>query len=180
MNKDYSGALVYVALVLCAFVLIANYLTSTRDFSWISEVENFIQKENWRPDIQYEPIMLWSFFLWENGTEQFFCLANQKEFISCINSIMDRIDRRIKESISKELLNEILASRKVMSLVHRFSTQSFMWSIPPNEFGSKIDYRIVYFVLEDTTETDLEGTIIVRENLSGEPNYKYSVWQISK
>ena len=65
MNKDYLGALVYVALVLCAVVLIANYLTSTRDVSWIGEVENFIQKENWVPNSEYEPMQDWAFFLWE-------------------------------------------------------------------------------------------------------------------
>jgi hypothetical protein len=178
VNKNYAGALVYVALVLFAIVLIANYSSATRDVSWIDEVENFIQKENWEPDREYVPLMDWAFFLHENGTEQYFYLESQSEFISHINSVMNRIDRRVEESISDELLDEILATDKVLAVVHRFSTKSGMWTAP-NNFGSKVNYDRVYFVLEEKLGTGLEGAIIVREHNFGDSYYKYSLWQIS-
>jgi hypothetical protein len=179
VNKDYAGALVYVAVVLCAVVLIANYSTSTRDVSWIDEVENFIQKENWELDREYVPLMDWAFFLHENGTEQYFFLESQSEFISYINGVMDRIDRQVKESISEEFLEDILAADKVVKVVHRFSTKSSLWRAP-NNFGMNVDYDRAYFVLEDKLGTGLEGTIIVREHNFGDSYYKYSVWQTSK
>ena len=145
MNKDYAGAVVYTSLVLCAAVLIAEYFTATRDNSWIGEVENFMKKENWEPNSEFQPMQDWAFFLYENGEKQYFYLESQNEFISCINNVMDRINRQVKESISEELLNDILASDKVLLLVHRFSTQSMGWG-PTNEFDRNIDYRSAYFV----------------------------------
>ena len=155
-------------------VLVAEYVTATRDISWINEVEDFINKEDWVSDSEYVPMQDWAFFLYENGTEQYFYLTNQKEFISYINSILNQVNRQVEESISEDLLDDILFTGNVLELVHRFPTNSFGW-IPTNEFDWKIDYRIAYFVLDDNLDTGLKGTMIVRET-----NSKISVWQITK
>ena len=174
MNKTYLGVVVYFLLIICAGVLIAEYVTATRDISWIIEVEDFIKKEDWVSNSKFEPMQDWAFFLYENGTEQYFYLTNQKEFITYINTILNRINRQVEDSISEDLLDEILSTGKVLELVHRFPTNSFGW-VPTNEFDWKVDYRIAYFVLDGTSVTDLGGTMIVRET-----NSKISVWQITK
>jgi hypothetical protein len=174
LNKDYAGAVAYILLVLFAGVLIAEFFTATRDESWINEVEIFIKEENWVPNSEYVPMQDWAFFLYENGEDEYFYLESQSEFITFINNMLNRINRQVENSLSEELLDEILATNKVLELVHRFSTRSMGW-IPTNNFDWNVDYRIAYFVLEDTLETSLEGTIIVRET-----NSKIRVWQIKK
>ena len=176
MNKIYAGFIVCASLVIFSALLIANYYTGTRDVSWINEVEDLIKKENWEPDSEYIPMQDWAFFIYENGEGQYFLLKSNEEFISHINNLMNRIDSQIEESISDEFFDEILATDKVLAVVHRFSTKSSPWSAP-NNFGMNIDYRKAYFVLEDKLGADLEGTIIVREEM--EENNRYNVWQIS-
>jgi hypothetical protein len=177
LNKTYLGAVVYFLLIISAGVLVAEYVTATRDISWINEVEDFIKKEDWVPDSEYVPMQDWAFFLYENGTEQYFYLTNQKEFISNIDNILNQVNRQVEESISEDLLDEILATGKVLELVHRFPTKSEGW-VPTNEFDWKVDYRIAYFVLDDKSNSDFEGTIITRETNS--KTSKISVWQITK
>ena len=176
MNKIYAGFIVCASLVIFGSLLIANYNMGTRDVSWINEVEDLIKKENWEPDSEYIPMQDWAFFIYENGEGQYFLLKSNEEFISHINNLMNRIDSQIEESISDEFFDEILATDKVLAVVHRFSTKSSLWSAP-NNFGMNIDYNKAYFVLEDKLGADLEGTIIVREEM--EENNRYSVWQIS-
>jgi hypothetical protein len=178
VNKRYVGVLIYVALVLSAVVLIANYLTAPRDVSWIGEVENWIKEENWELDKKYLPGMDWSFFLHENGTGQYLVQEFQSEFISNINSLMNRIDRQVEESISYEFLVEILAKDKVLVIVHRFPTMNPQMRSAPR-LGWIRNYDAVYFILEDRLETGLEGTIIIRERYKEEPSFRYSVWQIT-
>lgn len=131
MNKTYLSAVIYFLLILCAIVLVAEYVTATRDISWINEVEDFIKKEDWVPNSEYIPLQDWAFFLYENGTEQYFYLTNQNEFISYINTILNRVNRQVEDSISQDLLEELLSTGKVIELVHRFPTKSFGW-IPTN------------------------------------------------
>ena len=178
VNKIYAGFIVCSSLVIFSALLIANYNTGTRDVSWINEVEDSIKKENWEPNSEYIPMQDWTFFIYENGEGQYFLLKSNQEFISHINSIMNRIDRQVEESISDEFFDEILATDKVLAVVHRFSTKSDLWT-PPNNFGSSINYDKLYFVLEDKSGKGLEGTIIVREHAFGERHYNYSVWQIT-
>ena len=121
MNRDVLGAFVYFALVLFAVLLIANFCSATRDVSWIGEVENFIQEENWQPDREFVPLMDWAFFLHENRTEQYFYLDSHKEFVDYINGLMNRIDRQVEDSISDKFLDELLSADKVLAVVHRFS-----------------------------------------------------------
>ena len=169
LNKTYLGVVVYFLLIICAGVLIAEYVTATRNISWIGEVEDFIKKEDWVPNSEYIPLQKSAFFLYENGTEQYFYLTNQKEFISYIDNILNKVNRQVEESISQDLLEELLSTGKVLELVHRFSTKSF---------GLILTYRIAYFVLDDKSNSDFEGTIITREENS--KTSKISVWQITK
>ena len=178
MNKKYAGFIV-CALVIFGVLLIANNYTGTRDVSWINEVEDLIKKENWEPNSEYIPMQDWAFFIYENGEGQYFLLKSNEEFISHINDLMNRIDRQIEESISDEFFDEILATDKVLAVVHRFDTKSSLWRAP-NNFGSNVNYDRVYFVLEEKLGKGLEGTIIVHEHVSGESYYKHSVWQASK
>ena len=179
MNRNIVAVVVYVCLVLLAGVLIFDYLTATRDVSWTSEVEAYIEEATWLPETDFQPIMDWAFFYYENGTKQYFDLESRNELKETINSIMNKVDRRIKESISEDTLEQILTNDKVLEVYHRFPTK--LWG-RPNDFGSKINYDNLYFVLEENQKisinTTLTGTIIVRE--ANPDSYNYSVWQISK
>ena len=154
MNRKYAGIIVYVFLVLFAGILVTEYLTASRDNSWIVEIEEYIQKNNWDPDSEYIPLNDWSFFLSENGEELYFELKSQMEFRSYLNILMNRINRQIKLSISDEELNEILANNKVLMVEHRFSTGHWGWTY--NQFARNVDYYGVYFVLEDALQKGLE------------------------
>ena len=173
MNRTYVGVVVYVLLVLFAGILVTEYVTAFRDNSWIVEVEEFIQENNWDPDSEYIPLNDWSFFLYENGEEQYFELKSQMEFRSFMNILMNRINRQIKLSISDEELDEIVTNNKVLMIEHRFSTRYWGWTY--NQFARNVDYYGVYFVLEDNLGKGLEGTIIAQET-----NSRNSVWQITK
>jgi len=166
--KRYGGALIFITVLSLVTVLIIGFHFAIRDVTWIGEVENYIKKENWEPDKEYIPLMDWAFFLHENGEEQYFYLYSQSEFESYINGLMNRVDRQVRESISYEFLNEILATDKVLLLVHRF---------PSKLMG--INYDRAYFVLEDKLGTGLEGTIIIREQHMEKPYDRYSVWEVT-
>ena len=173
MNRTYVGVVVYVLLVLFAGILVTEYVTAFRDNSWIVEVEEFIQENNWDPDGEYIPLNDWSFFLYENGEEHYFELKSQMEFRSFLNILMNRINRQIKLSISDEELDEIVTNNKVLMIGHRFSTRYWAWTY--NQFARNVDYNGIYFVLEDNLGKGLEGTIIAQET-----NSRNSVWQITK
>ena len=173
MNRTYVGVVAYALLVLFAGILVIEYVTAFRDNSWIVEVEEFIQENNWDPDSEYIPLNDWSFFLYENGEEQYFELKSQMEFRSFLNILMNRINRQIKLSISNEELDEIVTNNKVLMIEHRFSTRHWGWTY--NQFARNVDYYGVYFVLEDNLRKGLEGTIIAQET-----NSRNSVWQITK
>jgi hypothetical protein len=177
VNKKFAVFMVSAILVIFSALLIANSYSNTRDVSWVNEVEELIKKENWVAYSKYYPMADWSFFIYENGESQYFFLNPNDELISQINRIMDRIDKQIEESISDEFFDEILATDKVLAVVHRFSTKSSFWNAP-NNFGRNVDYDKAYFVLEDKLG-DYEGTIIVREHSMGEEGYRYSIWQIT-
>ena len=181
MNRTFVAVILYVCLVLLAGVLIVDHVTATRDVSWTSEVEAFIEDATWLPETEFHPIMDWAFFFYENGTEKYFDLESRNELKQSINNIMNRIDRRIIESISEDSMERILANDRVLEVYHRFPTKSGMWN-SPNDFGNRISYDRVYLVLEEkqriNVNTTLTGTIIVRE--AAADSYKYSVWQISK
>ena len=86
MNKGYIGLIVYLAFVLCAPIMIADYYFAPRDVSWISPVEDFIRKD-WKPNATYYGLED-GFFLYENGEEQFFFLNDsQGEFIAYMNDL---------------------------------------------------------------------------------------------
>ena len=179
LNKTYVAVTVYVCLVVIAGVLIVDYLTATRDVSWTSEVETYIEEATWLPETDFHPIMDWAFFFFENGTKHYFDLESRNELKETINSIMNRVNRRIKESISEDALEQILSNDKVLEVYHRFPTK--LWG-KPNDFGSRVSYDRIYLVLEENQKisinTTLTGTIIVRE--ANPDSYNYSVWQISK
>jgi hypothetical protein len=179
LNRTFVAVILYVCLVVLAGVLIVDHVTATRDVSWTSEVEAYIADATWLPETDFHPIMDWAFFFYENGTENYFDLESRNELKQSINNIMNKIDRRIIYSISEDTLEQILTNDKVLEVYHRFPTKS--WG-KPNDFGSKISYDRIYFVLEENQKisinTTLTGTIIVRE--ANPDSYNYSVWQISK
>ncbi len=170
LNRGYIGLIVYLAFVLCAPVLIAYYYLAPRDVSWIGPVEDFIRKD-WEPNATYYGLED-GFFLYENGEEQFFFLNDsQGEFISYMKGLTGKVDRQLKSSISKESVDEILATDKILAFVHRF----------PEGFGDRGLYgkaEVAYFILADKIGTGMEGGIIMQDRRSGESS-QYSVWQIT-
>jgi hypothetical protein len=138
--------MVYSLVVVVAVVLITNHFLATRDVSWIGTIETYLKEETWEPDREFVPLAAWAFFVYENGTEQFFVSKSRLELISVINSLLDKVDSKVQGSISKDLLDDVLSQGKILEIVHRFSTRCGLW-MPPNSFAMKVDYDILYFVL---------------------------------
>ncbi len=168
MNKHHVSVIIYISMVLVIPILIIS--AASKDVSWISEVENHIKKENWVPDVEYVPLAFGSFFLYENGEEQFFVLTSEREFESYMDALASRVSIQTKTSITREALDEILAADKVLSYVHRFP-ESF------GPLGSCGSFEVAYFILEDKLEQGLEGKIVMQDRRAGEYSH-YSVWQI--
>jgi hypothetical protein len=171
VNKRYIGPIIFIAIITSTALLTISYSIAPRDISWISKVENWIKEENWEPDVQYEPISYASFFLYENGEEQFFGLTSQKEFASYMDGLLGSFVTKTRNSISKESVDEILAVDKVLSYVHRFPA-----SFGP--LGLSGSFEVAYFILEDKLGEELEGKIVMQDRRTGEYSH-YSVWQIT-
>jgi hypothetical protein len=119
INRGYIGIIVYLVFVLCAPILIAGYYVTPRDVSWIGPVEDFINKE-WKLNSTFNGLGD-SFFLYENGKEQYFFLNDsQREFISYMKGLAGRVNRQLESSVSIEFVDEILAADKVLAYGHRF------------------------------------------------------------
>lgn len=170
MNRGYIGIIVYLVFVLCAPILIVGYYVSPRDVSWIGPVEDFINKE-WKPNATFKGLGD-SFFLYENGKEQYFFLNDsQKEFISYMRGLSGRVNRQLESSISIEFVDEILAADNVLAYGHRFP-EGFGY------FGLYGSAEVAYFILEDKLGRGMEGEIIMQDRRSGEYS-QFSVWQIT-
>jgi len=165
-----------MTFVLSAVAFFTLYYTAPRDVSWIGDTENYIKKENWEPGREYVPLQTEAFFLYEDGKEQYFYLYSERQFLSYINSLMDRVVRLLNSSIPEVTINEILATDKVLELRYRFPSS---WH-PQNRLGTMRDFVNTLFVLEDKIGMGLEGTIILREEHTTEPYYTFSVWEIPK
>jgi len=171
VNKRHIGPIVYLVIVTLTASVAFSISIAPKDISWIDEVENWIKKENWIPDVQYHPISYASFFLYENGEEQFFVLNSQKEFASYMDALLGRFVAKINSSISRESLDEILSMDRVLVYGHRFP-ESF------GPLGLSGSFEVGYFILEDKLGEGLEGTIIMQDRRAGEYSH-YSVWQIT-
>ncbi|MCW3996981.1 MAG: hypothetical protein NWF10_00190 [Candidatus Bathyarchaeota archaeon] len=164
-----KGAVIFLACVVLATLLSVSYSIAGREVSWIPIVEENIKKENWLPDVKYEPIASKSFFLYENGEEQFFILESRREFTSNIEGLLTSVDRKLDYVISRDHFDRILAKDRVVGFVLRF----------PNNYGLLFDVGNAYFVLEDVLGEDLEGTILVRRFDSSRMDWDYIVWEIT-
>ena len=172
LDKGFRAAIAfYVASVLFTSIMIVGYATAVRDVSWIGEVENFIKKENWEPDREYIPLSDCSFFLYENGEEEYFYLNSQSEFITYIKGLMGIVDKQVRSSIPRDTVDEILSKDRVMVLVHRFPTGFGILGI----LGRS---EVAYLILEDRFGEGREGTIIMQDYRAGEYSH-YSIWQIT-
>ena len=171
MNKQYIGPIVYLILVSLTTTLAFSFSIAPRDVSWISEVESWIRRENWEPDREYIPLMLDAFFLYENGEEEFFYLYVHHDFVSYMKGLTGKVNRKLESSISKEYVDEILTSDKVLTFVHRFPEGFGLFGL----YGS---FEVAYFILDDKARKNLEGTIIMQDRRAGEYSH-YSVWEIA-
>ena len=88
-----------------------------------------------------------------------------------MDALLSRFITRTGNSISKESLDEILTTDRVLSYAHRFP-ESF------GPLGLSGSFEAAYFILEDKLGEGLEGTIIMQDRRSGEYSH-YSVWQIT-
>ena len=163
MNKRYIGPIVYLIVVSLTTTLAVSRFLAERDVSWIDEIEERIKEENWVPDSEYVPAMMSSFFLYENGEEQFFLLNSHQEFWPYIERLINEVDLLIRY-IPNENLEEILAKDKVMAYLPRF----------PIKFGLFNKYGIAYFILEDKSDMNIEGTIIIFDTQG-----KLGIWEIT-
>jgi hypothetical protein len=170
VNKRNIGPIIFIAIITFTALLTISYSIAPQDVSWIGEVEDYIKKENWEPDREYIPLSYASFFLYENGEEQFFVLTSHKEFVSYMDALLGRFVTKTGSSISRESLDEMLAKDKVLVYAHRFP-ESF------GPLGLSGSFEVSYFILEDKLGEGLEGSIIMRDRRAGEYSH-YSVWQI--
>ena len=164
----------YVVSVLFISIVIAGYATAVRDVSWIVTVENLIKKENWRPNATFDGLEPSTYYLYEDGEEQFFKLNNTQELASCVFGLLDRVNRQVKYSMPEIEFNETLAADKLLGVGTRFPVK---WQSPSSLWT--IEYSSFYLVLEDKLGTGLEGTVIVTEHLHAEPWHRYNVYEIS-
>ena len=172
VDRGFVRSLAFYAVsVLLVSMLIVGYAAATRDVSWIDRVENYIEREEWQPDKEYVPLNDWSFFLHEDGREEYFFLYSQSEFINYIRGLTERVDRQIENSVSKEAVDEILATSRVMAVVHRFP-KGF------GHFGLSGSSEVAYFILDDESGKGLEGLIIMQDRRAGEYSH-YGIWQIT-
>ena len=171
MNKQHIGPIVYLILVSLTTTLAFSFSIAPRDASWINEVENRIRRENWEPNREYIPLMSDSFFLYENGEEEYFYLYSHQDFVSYMKGLTGKINRKLESSTSKEYMDEILTSDRVLAFVHRFPEGFGFLGL----YGS---FEVAYFILEDKIRENVEGTIIMQDRRAGEYSH-YSVWEIA-
>lgn len=171
MKRGYIGLILFIILIISSTaLLVIGHSIAPRDVSWIETVEDFIGKE-WKPNSTFWGLEYAAFFLHENGKEQFFILnSSQLEFISYMDCLAGKVDRQLAGSVSREYVDEILAADKVLAYSHRF-LEGF------GHFGLYESYAVAYFILEDKTGRNLEGTIIMQDRHS--ENSHFSVWQIT-
>ena len=161
--------IIFIAIILSTGFLAITYSFAPRDTSWISEVENRIKQENWEPNREYIPLMLDSFFLHEDEKEEFFYLYSHHEFVSYIENLERTVNRKIINSVSKEYLDEVLASNKVIQHNIRHDREQFLVG----------KYEDAYFVLEDNLGRDLQGAIIFEHFSPNSSGHSYDVWEIA-
>jgi hypothetical protein len=160
---------IFLACVVLATLWSASYSIASREVSWIPFVEENIKEENWIPDREYIPLAFESFFLYEDGEEQFFMLESWREFISYIKDLLRSADRKLDCTISRDQFDQIIAEGKVVGFVLRFK----------ENYGFMFDVEKAYFVLEDGLSEDLGGAILVRRFDSSWTDWSYEVWDIS-
>jgi len=169
LNK---GALIFLVVVVLTTLLSVGFVNAGREVSWISTIEELIIEENWIPDKEYWPIMVRSFFLIENGEDQFFLLEFHDQFVSYVEGLLGSVDRKLPLNLSRDSLDELLSNGRFLELYYRF----------PTTVGVLEDVIVAYFVLEDGLGLDLDGAILVRDKSSSGPgreNKWYSVWEIT-
>lgn len=166
----HKGAVIFLAVIVLTTLVSASYSFAGRDVSWISTVEEYIIEENWIPDREYVPLAFESFFLYENGEDQFFILESHNEFISYVEGLLISADRKLDYTISRDQLEEIKTEDKLLGFILRF----------PKNYGLLFDVEKAYFVLDDVLGEDLKGTILIRvvDPLTGD--WKFNVWEITE
>jgi hypothetical protein len=162
--------MIFLVAVVLTTLWSAIYANAGRDVSWIATVEEYIVKENWLPNVEYEPIAFESFFLYENGEEHFFRLESHNEFISYVEGLLISVDRKLDYTISRDQLVEIKAEDELVCFILRFPTSSY-------GFLGVIDRA--YFVLDYILGEDLKGTVLVWCYDSSRLDWWFNVWEIT-
>ena len=141
-----------------------------RDISWIDTVYDFIEEvKDWEP-IEHDPdIGGYRFLLCENGTSETIYKVGADErddsHVAFFRGLMHKINNVINSSISKELYYEIIEKNKVLMVSFGPDTNEVFWR-----------YNAVttaFFILEDNLNNDLEGTIIVKQQI-------FPTWKIEE
>jgi hypothetical protein len=88
-----------------------------------------------------------------------------------MKDLTGKVNRKLESSTSKDYVDEILTSDKVLAFGHRFPEGFGLLGL----YGS---FEVAYFILEDKMGKNLEGTIIMQDRRAGEYSH-YSVWEIA-
>ena len=142
-----------------------------RDISWIDTVNDFIEEV--KPS---EPIETWititgyRFSLHENGTQQILYhvyneFKSKDDFVSYMRNLLYKVNNIINSSINGELFSEILEKNKVLQVDFGTDTGETFWKTNA--------YTVAWFILEDNINKDLEGTIIIKQQI-------FPTWKIEE
>jgi len=141
------------------------------DYSWVNDVNQFLEESKPYPNPSEINIMLSSYqlYLGQNESTQLILWANQNHaFYSYLKDLILQVNQQRNASITQDTLNQILSSSKVAFLDYRF----------PEDIGIFTDIQNAYFILESNMDKELQGTIIIEQ--TNENEYFVSSWVIKK
>lgn len=167
-------AVIVTIIAVSALAMVASLNTKQRDTSWVGSVNQMLENYSSYPNgtEQSNPNVLASYcrvYLYENGTSgliEFGDLGSNQTLSLYLNNLLNETNVQLNP-ISEGSLNNALANDKIVEIVYRGGTQMF---------GGQQQFSVGYFVLNDTANQGLTGTIITQE--VGSSNY--SVWEIAK
>ncbi len=181
MKKKIGIITVIIIVVIASFSLIfvlSGLSEKERDFSWIAEVESFI--EDVKPS---EPIENWitvsgyRFSLIENGTQQILYhviddFKSNDEFVSYIRNLMYNINNIVDSSVDEVRFNEIIEQNKVLQVDFGTDTGETFWQTNV--------HTVAWFILEDNLNQNLEGTIFIKQQTIPSGNQELTLREIRK
>ena len=144
-------------------IVLMFFRCEERDISWIDDVTVFIEELKPSEPIESCYVSMYQFYLYENGNKQIiFCSSNKSDiFVDYVRGLLNKVNRIVNGSVTTNFLDEVLESNKVLEVFFRQG----------NDFSSVKKVISAYFILEDNTNKNLQGTIIIHSYVTKEGEY---------